>query len=84
MADTGLIPEQYALAPHLHEPGCASATPQLFSSSTERSSLAPVTLELDKEASPHWCVLQMLFWIFLISLGIIPNKTLKLDFWTNY
>lgn len=71
MADTGLIPEWYVLGPHLGEPGCASA--QLSFSSTEHSSLAPVSAEQDKESSPHWCALQMLFLIFLISLGIIPK-----------
>lgn len=54
MADTGPVPDQSVLAVPLDEPGCASDTPKLLSSSTEHSSLAPVTAEHHKEASLHW------------------------------
>lgn len=57
MADTGPVPYQSVLAPHLDEPGCASVTPKLLSSNTEHSNLAPVTAEQHKEAGLHWHVL---------------------------
>lgn len=76
MAETALIPERQVLAPRW----LCSATPQRFSSSTGRSSRAPVTAGQDKEASPHWHVLQMLFLIFLIGLGTIFKKTSKTKF----
>lgn len=71
MADTGPVPDQSVLAPHLDEPGCASVAPKLLSSSTEHSSSAPVAAEQHKEASPHWHVL------YHFSLDITLEKTSK-------
>lgn len=40
MADTGPVPDQSVVPPHLDDPGCVSVTPKLISPSTEHSSLA--------------------------------------------
>lgn len=57
MADTGPVPDQYVLAPHLRMNLVVQVLLLNSSYSTQHSILAPVTAEKHKEASPHWHVL---------------------------